>query len=395
MQYVFTLISFLSTITLLAQDLTGEWKGKITQQPNREFYFEIRVEEQNNGKLRGTTFIREEKSGNFGAIKFRGAFNNQLFHLEETEITEEDKSNEDAYWGKNTFNWCIKEANLTFSEDGSTQTLSGPWESTGGCSPGRLSVSRTVEKEEPKKAMDCWGEPASADFLYGLWKGTFNQYSCGVKGPATMMILIDKVDGVKFSGVFIWTEMNYAQDSRSRLEGELKAGKIYFYEPELLSGGGLVLNGTYVSTLIDCNKMKGIWKLDAPTSECPDDHITEAGGDYELDHYEIPTIYFDFDQSTLRKKSIEDLNNLVDFMRKFPSLQLQLSGHTDNTGSNARNMNLSAERAEVVKDFLMQNGVSGKQIKTSHHAHTQPTADNKAEKGRQLNRRVEIKIISY
>ena len=378
-----------------SQDISGLWTGKTYQGSDRAFYFEMRIDEvKNNGDVTGTTFIREESSGNFGTISFTGKFENGVLHFQEHEIVKEDKSKKDGYWGSNTFYWCIKHGDLKLAEEKGKLKLSGKWAAQSGCTPGTIEVTKEIPERDDVELTDCLGEPASADFLFGLWSGTFKQYSCGVHSTSPMIILIDKVDGLKFSGVFIWTEMMYAEDSRSTLQGEIKDGKIYFYEDELISGSGLVLHGTYVNELIDCNKMRGIWQLDAPTSSCPDKHITEAGGDYSLKHYQIPTVYFNHDQSALSNKSVKELTEFADFMKQFPSIKISLAGHTDNTLNRARSMNLSRERSEIVRDFLVKKGVKANRLELSHYAHTKPASTNNDEAGKALNRRTEIKIIS-
>ncbi|MEX1003525.1 MAG: OmpA family protein [Crocinitomicaceae bacterium] len=396
MKKILLILFLFSSLVTFTQDIQGKWIGTITQNPNRSFYFEIEINTatDKDGSVSGTTFIREEKSGNYGTIKFSGTFKNNVLSFQESEIIKEDRSKKDGYWGTNTFYWCIKKGELSFEQSEDKMVLKGPWTGAEGCPPGNISVSKKVTQNESKEITDCWGDPPSADFLYGIWTGNFKQYSCGVYGNSSMIILIDKVEGLTFSGVFIWTGMQYAEDSRSTLEGEIRDGKIYFYEREILTGSGLVLNGTYTSTLPECDKMKGIWTLDAPTTECPEKTVTESGGDYLLTHYKIPTVYFDTDQSDLRKKSIKDLYQFSDFLKKFPSLKIEISAHTDNSGSNARNLILSEERAKVVEQLLISRGIKKSRITITYHAHINPCASNSTPEGRQLNRRAELKIIA-
>jgi outer membrane protein OmpA-like peptidoglycan-associated protein len=371
------------------QDVTGVWIGTIYQEPDKEFYFEIRVDSiDEKGNLSGTTFIKEESSNNFGTIAYTGSFIGNTFKFQESEVLKEDKRG-DGYHPSNNFYWCIKSGQLKISENTENYRFTGWWESTGTCQPGTIDVWK---KKKPKQEVDC--DLNSADFLFGLWTGTFVQHSCGVNHSSPMIILIDKVDGLKFSGVFIWTALKYSQDSRSTLEGEIKDGKIYFYEDGIISGGGLVLHGTYENSLLACDEMKGFWFMEKKSSQCPDMKPYENGGDYDLTHYLIPTIYFDHNSSKLRPKSIKDLDEFSKFLTDFPSIKLSLDGHTDNTGSNARNVILSKERANAVIEYLVKKGVKRSRLQISHYAHTQPAKNNKSEEGKQLNRRTEIRIVS-
>lgn len=386
-------IAFLFPLFVLSQDITGTWIGTITQEPDKEFYFEIRVDEvDKKGNVSGTTFIKEVASNNFGTIKYSGTYDGTYFNFEESEIVKEDKNNS-GYYPSNNFYWCIKKGKLRLSENTKKYRFTGRWESIGTCKPGNIDVwIDKKEEKQPKKELEC--DLKSADFLLGLWKGEFYQHSCGVNHRSPIIIMIDHVDGLKFSGEFIWTAMKYARDSRSTLEGEIKDGKIIFYEDELISGGGLVLHGEYENKLIACDKMDGFWYLPKPQGGCGDLDPYESGGEYDLTHYLIPTIYFDHNSSALRPKSISDLDEFAKFLTDFPSIGVELSAHTDNTGSSAWNMILSKERAKVVAKYLTEKGISEKRLVFSYHAHTVPAESNKTEDGRQLNRRTEIKIVS-
>ena len=73
---------------------------------------------------------------------------------------------------------------------------------------------------------------------------------------------------------------------------------------------------------------------------------------------------------------------------------IALTGHTDGTGDSAYNLELGRERAQAIKDHLMQKGLSGDRISVNSMGETQPIAGNDTEAGRALNRRVELKIQS-
>jgi outer membrane protein OmpA-like peptidoglycan-associated protein len=75
-----------------------------------------------------------------------------------------------------------------------------------------------------------------------------------------------------------------------------------------------------------------------------------------------------------------------------PGLSLKIEGHTDSQGSDEYNMTLSQQRAESVKQYLVQAGVKQEIITTQGLGETTPAADNSTADGRQKNRRVEIII---
>ncbi|MBD3637401.1 MAG: OmpA family protein [Crocinitomicaceae bacterium] len=391
----FLLIFFLSAAYCFSQNVKGVWKGTLYQDPGRKYYFEIRVESiDGNGKISGTTFVMEDKTENFGTIAYSGTFKDNTLSFQETEILKEVKEKEGGFYSSNSWYWCIKNGKLKLSEEGDKYVLRGPWQAKDGCPGGTLKVEKDKPKEPPKEddPLDC-DNPKSAEFMLGAWRGRFHQHACNVYNTYPMVVLIDKVDGMKFSGVFIWTDMMYAEDSRSTLEGEIKNGKVYFYENEIISGSGLVLNGTYKSTLEDCEKLSGYWFLEKMQGQCNDPQVLENGGDFDLEHYEIPTIYFDKNSSELRPESIQKLNEFLKFMKDFPSLKFTIGGHTDNDGSNAWNKVLSKERAKAVIDYLVSKGASESRFIYKYYAHTQPAEKNDSESHMQLNRRTEILVV--
>jgi outer membrane protein OmpA-like peptidoglycan-associated protein len=97
----------------------------------------------------------------------------------------------------------------------------------------------------------------------------------------------------------------------------------------------------------------------------------------------------------IKPKSFPSLNALAQLMKAHEAdWKLKLVGHTDNEGTEEGNMILSEKRATAVKNYLVKKGVNADQILTEWYGQTMPIADNKTAKGRQKNRRVEMKIIS-
>ena len=107
-------------------------------------------------------------------------------------------------------------------------------------------------------------------------------------------------------------------------------------------------------------------------------------------------VNFDFDKSTVRKEDVADLQNAIDFVKKYPGYEISIEGHTDSRGSDKYNQALSERRAAAVKNYLLKHGMIDTQkdnIVTKGHGESNPIADNKTEKGRFENRRVEILIL--
>jgi outer membrane protein OmpA-like peptidoglycan-associated protein/outer membrane protein assembly factor BamD (BamD/ComL family) len=115
----------------------------------------------------------------------------------------------------------------------------------------------------------------------------------------------------------------------------------------------------------------------------------EAGGRVVLKN-----IFFDVDKYTLKPESKIELDKLAGFLKTNPTITIELSGHTDNTGLKQKNLDLSKNRARAVMDYLIEQGIPAARLSSKGYADTQPIADNKTEAGRQKNRRTEFKIIS-
>jgi outer membrane protein OmpA-like peptidoglycan-associated protein len=102
---------------------------------------------------------------------------------------------------------------------------------------------------------------------------------------------------------------------------------------------------------------------------------------------------FETGKSIIKNSSFESLSELADVLKKRSQYKLEISGHTDNVGLAAANLQLSKDRANAVKNFLIKKGIPANRLIAKGFGQTKPIADNRTEKGRQKNRRVEMKII--
>jgi len=119
--------------------------------------------------------------------------------------------------------------------------------------------------------------------------------------------------------------------------------------------------------------------------------ITVTEEDRKIVDEAIQNLEFDLGKATIRPTSHASLNKVAVLLIE-KNFSLKLAGHTDNTGSMETNMRLSKERAEAVKAYLVNKGANASRIEATGYGPTQPIADNKTEKGRQQNRRVEFTL---
>lgn len=103
-------------------------------------------------------------------------------------------------------------------------------------------------------------------------------------------------------------------------------------------------------------------------------------------------VLFDVNSSVLKAGSVNEINRVANVLRQYPETTMQIAGHTDSTGSDAYNQQLSEQRAMSVLNALANQGVAPARMRAIGFGESQPIADNSTEAGRQLNRRVVVTI---
>ncbi len=106
-------------------------------------------------------------------------------------------------------------------------------------------------------------------------------------------------------------------------------------------------------------------------------------------------IFFDFDKATIRPESNLELDRLRKVMLDYPSMKIEISGHTDNKGTADYNKKLSESRAKSVLDYLVKKGISPDRMTSAGYGMEKPMSPNDTEGGRQLNRRTEFEIKGF
>jgi outer membrane protein OmpA-like peptidoglycan-associated protein len=104
-------------------------------------------------------------------------------------------------------------------------------------------------------------------------------------------------------------------------------------------------------------------------------------------------VQFDHAKATIRPESDALLQDVAKVLREFPEIeQIEIGGHTDNTGPAYTNRKLSAERAAAVMKWLLDHGIEKKRLQSRGYGPDKPMADNKTDEGRAKNRRVEFRV---
>jgi outer membrane protein OmpA-like peptidoglycan-associated protein len=108
----------------------------------------------------------------------------------------------------------------------------------------------------------------------------------------------------------------------------------------------------------------------------------------------LHNVFYKTDSYGLEPGSRVELDRVYDFLILNPSIGVEISGHTDNTGTPEHNQVLSEQRARSVVEYLVNKGIDSKRLDAAGYGEMRPVADNDSEEGRALNRRTELKIIT-
>jgi flagellar motor protein MotB len=137
------------------------------------------------------------------------------------------------------------------------------------------------------------------------------------------------------------------------------------------------------------------------------EHFTMTGGTYREPYLkDIPlkriqpgekvilkNVFFDFASAKLLDESKAELGQLAQFMRDNPDIKIRITGHTDNIGKQAYNLDLSQDRARAVANYLLNEGITMSRVSYKGMGASEPVAGNDTEDGRAQNRRTELLIV--
>lgn len=151
----------------------------------------------------------------------------------------------------------------------------------------------------------------------------------------------------------------------------------------LIGGGGYLLYRAMTKKQRECEKAGGTWDKESKSCILPkkDQQIVKKAYD---------NLNFASGKATILSSSFASLNDLSEYLKTIPALELEIVGHTDSQGDEDFNQKLSENRAEAVRQYLMKKGVKGDRMKSIGYGETKPIGDNNTPQGREKNRRVEF-----
>lgn len=123
---------------------------------------------------------------------------------------------------------------------------------------------------------------------------------------------------------------------------------------------------------------------------CPD----EVPAEVKAFTGSIKGITFRSGSSRINRSSYPTLNSAVELLKKYPDTKIRIEGHTDSRGSRRGNQRISQKRADSVRDYLLENGITADRMESVGYGESKPIASNRTRKGRAKNRRIEFTLIN-
>ena len=107
----------------------------------------------------------------------------------------------------------------------------------------------------------------------------------------------------------------------------------------------------------------------------------------------LKNLFFATGEWELENKSKVELDKLIELLGQNRNLKLEISGHTDDVGKDDANLELSRKRAKSVYDYLLKAGIEARRLTFAGYGETQFAVPNTSDKNRELNRRIEFKVL--
>lgn len=201
-------------------------------------------------------------------------------------------------------------------------------------------------------------------------------------------LIFDNTNWVKISGIFKANGgEKYIVIGNSKPIGESVFSDYIRKVPRKTRKKGIKMAHYYIDAV-------SLWPVDSLGNKI---HLYEKEEEldtlYQGESMVLKHIYFNVGESTLLPESYPYLDKIVQTLQEKPKIDIEISGHTDNTGIEKDNMQLSRARAKAVVDYLIKQGIKQDRLSYKGLGSSQPIETNTTEEGRAENRRVEITIL--
>jgi hypothetical protein len=287
----------------------------------------------------------------------------------------------------NTKGW---DAYLSVDAKGEYAYLSTSSKTLGGTDLVRTKLS---ESQRPKNAVLIYGkvynaitkEPMDAKLFYDLIPGETSEGNAisNPDGNYKVTLPYGKKYSIRASADKYFSLIDTLDFTEYGIYKEIHRD---LYLNPVVTDGKVILdsNGNVVRTEID-----GLGGLDGSDSLGNNslNNLTEG------QILSTNNILFDFAKSILRAEAFTELDKVARMMKANPNMKVELSAHTDAIGGYSENLKLSDDRANSSKQYLISKGINADRIISKGYGETTPVASNQTDGGRQLNRRVEFRIL--
>jgi OOP family OmpA-OmpF porin len=127
--------------------------------------------------------------------------------------------------------------------------------------------------------------------------------------------------------------------------------------------------------------------------ECPK---TPAGADVGVNGcWRVESVFFEFDKARIRPRAAFELDQVAEILEMNPRLRVKFQGHTCDIGTREYNLKLSHRRADAVRQYMIDKGISPKRLESEGMGFSKPLVPNISEKNRTMNRRTEIHPLDH
>jgi preprotein translocase subunit SecG len=206
----------------------------------------------------------------------------------------------------------------------------------------------------------------SSSIGLGAYSGS-NDSLFGAKGPANFLAKLTYIVSLFFVIVILWLGYIYNQESNRSVLDDVDTSKMAPSVPEVPK---------------DMTPVKSLEMIDENV------RLNDSGFSK---NYRI-NVLFDSGKWDIKDDYKQDLDKLVNIMKKTPNYKLYLTAHTDNVDSDSKNMMISNKRAETAKKYIVDSGIEASRVEAKGFGSSKPISSNDTQEGRQTNRRLEAKF---
>ncbi len=331
------------SLSVKAQKLTGTWTGKLPQD-DKDYDFELSVQLLRDGnQLRGTCKIIQPIVGDYVEQTFEGTINGTVLKFKELKVVD---SKESQNWY-----WCVKDfvGELKIDELNNKMIISGSWQGT--------------------------------NYLYRQ-----GQYYNGDCSPGSFYLEKELFSSIKISGVV------YDFESKNPIKATVK---IEEQDSSIETSNGayqfMSRPGQKVTLSISSEGYRSKTETIGPyrSSGVRDFYLEQKKLEIvENKRTKLKNVLFTRGKAKLLSGSSDELDELVSYLVNNQGKSIVLEGHTDKLGDSKKNLELSEERTETIKKYLVNMGIREDRISTKGFGDTQPICPSPCRE----NRRVEFLI---